>query len=194
MNKRRLSVLLLCLAAGGCAHGEQSSADRARARDSDKVASNDRDERAERGKNVDREHERVDIPEAKKDRGRMASAGDEIPAEDQPNANLPSSAESYGTQPDNTRFNERDRETSALTPFDQGGGEDDRELTQRIRKAVVGEDGLSFTAKNVKIITREGQVTLRGTVKSQEERTTIERLATAEAGPNRVVNQLEVAD
>jgi hyperosmotically inducible periplasmic protein len=97
-----------------------------------------------------------------------------------------------GTPPDNTDVNERDTDDRSLTPLDQGGSEGDRKITQQIRQAVVGDDSLSFTAKNVKIITVDGKVTLRGPVKSQQERATIDAAAKRIAGPS-VDNQLEVA-
>ena len=65
-------------------------------------------------------------------------------------------------------------------------------LTQDIRKAVMKDKNLSMTAKNVKIITAEGQVTLRGPVKTAEEKTAIEKYAKASAGETKVVSQLEV--
>lgn len=187
MNMRRTSILLLCLA-GACAHGKASD-------QADRRGDGDRDERrAEaRAESDDRgeiDGGRVDVPDSRKGRGRMASAGEELPSEPDPSK----SAATYGTEADNTRVNERDRRSGSLTPLDQSEEEDDRELTQNIRKAVMGEDSLSFTAKNVKIITREGQVTLRGSVKSNDERSTIERLATQAAGPGKVTNELEVAD
>jgi hyperosmotically inducible periplasmic protein len=101
-------------------------------------------------------------------------------------------AEPYGTPPDNTRVNQRDRESSALTPLDQGSDERDRDLTAQIRKAMVGDDTLSFTAKNTKIITRAGLVTLRGTVVNAREKATIEKTALSIAGPGQVVDELEV--
>jgi len=93
---------------------------------------------------------------------------------------------------DNTDINERDTDDRTLTPMDQGGSEGDREITQQIRQAVVGDDSLSFTAKNVKIITIDGKVTLRGPVKSQQERSAIGAAAKKVAGA-RVDNQLEIA-
>ena len=93
---------------------------------------------------------------------------------------------------DNTKVNERDTDDSALTPVDQGNNEADLETTQKIRKAVVGDGSLSFTAKNVKIITLNGKVTLRGPVKSAEEREKIAAAARKVAGPANVDNQLEV--
>ncbi len=94
---------------------------------------------------------------------------------------------------DNTKKNERDRDSNTLTPGDQGGSEGDRNLTAEIRKAVVGADGLSMDAKNVKIITKDGVVTLRGPVASADEKTKIDGLAKGVAGVKSVDNQLEVA-
>ncbi len=92
---------------------------------------------------------------------------------------------------DNTGRNRRDREERSLDPLDQGNSRADIEITARIRSALVGNDYLSTNAKNVKIITRGGQVTLRGPVNSEEERRLIFDLA-SEAAPGRVDNQLEV--
>ena len=94
---------------------------------------------------------------------------------------------------DNTGKNERDRGGSTVTPGDQGGSEGDRRITQEIRKAVVDDDKLSATAKNVKIITNDGVVTLRGPVKSSQEKTQIAALAQRAKGVKRVDNQLEIA-
>jgi osmotically-inducible protein OsmY len=65
-------------------------------------------------------------------------------------------------------------------------------VTQQIRRAVVGDDSLSTMAKNVKIITTDGVVTLRGPVQSSHERAAIEAKARQFAGINQVDNQLEV--
>jgi hyperosmotically inducible periplasmic protein len=90
----------------------------------------------------------------------------------------------------NTKINDRDRHDT-LTPMDQGGGKD-RDITAAIRRAVVSDGSLSFNAKNVKIITVGGKVTLRGPVKSDAEKATIEAKAKAAAGVTEVDNQLEV--
>lgn len=92
---------------------------------------------------------------------------------------------------DNTKVNERDRPATALTPMDQGGG-NDRDITAAIRRSVVGDKALSFNAKNVKIITVGGKVTLRGPVKSDDEKAAIESKAKSTAGVSAVDNQLEV--
>ena len=94
---------------------------------------------------------------------------------------------------DNSARNVRDRGDKTLTPMDQGGSEADRTITQEIRKAVVANDHFSTDAKNVKIITVDGIVTLRGPVKNANERTSIASIAQQTAGVKRVDNQLEVA-
>lgn len=93
---------------------------------------------------------------------------------------------------DDTARNARDSKGNTLTPFDQGGSEADREISAAIRKALVDNDQLSMNAHNVKIITRDGQVTLRGPVKSTAEKTTIANVAAKTTGVKGVDNQLEV--
>jgi hyperosmotically inducible protein len=95
-------------------------------------------------------------------------------------------------EPDNTGVNERDRDDQTLTAGDQSNSDSDLEITRRIRETVVEDDSLSFTAKNVKIITVDGRVTLRGPVRSEAERATIEKKAVAVAGAGQVENQLEI--
>jgi hyperosmotically inducible protein len=94
---------------------------------------------------------------------------------------------------DNTKKNERDQDGATKTPGDQAENKADIEITASIRKAVVGDDALSMTAKNVKIITADGVVTLRGPVGSTEEKTKIAKLAQETAGVKRVDDQLEIA-
>jgi osmotically-inducible protein OsmY len=98
-----------------------------------------------------------------------------------------------GVAADNTEKNERDRTVNALTPTDQGESEADRTLTQRVRQDVMKQDDLSVNAKNVKIITQNGVVTLRGPVESAQEKTAIVRTASGVAGVQRVNDQLEVS-
>lgn len=93
---------------------------------------------------------------------------------------------------DNTEKNERDRDKDALTPGDQGESEADRRITQQVRQGIVGHDTLSTTAENVKIITVDGVVTLRGPVESAQERSTIASVAQGVAGVKRVDNHLEI--
>jgi len=94
---------------------------------------------------------------------------------------------------DNTKKNERDRNAGALTPGDQGENAADLAITQRIRQDVVKSDALSMTAKNVKIITVNGVVTLRGPVSSDKEKADIAAIAKQAPGVARVDDQLEIA-
>ncbi len=93
---------------------------------------------------------------------------------------------------DNTKKNERDRGGQTKTATDQSNNPEDLKVTQAIRQAVVKDSSLTMTAKNIKIITADGKVTLRGPVKSAEEKQKIEGLAKASAGKFTVDNQLEV--
>ena len=94
---------------------------------------------------------------------------------------------------DNSGRNVRDRNDQNKTTGDQSENEADRTITQNIRRAVTADDSLSTNAKNVKIITNDGTVTLRGPVKSEKEKAEIEAKAKQVAGVKRVDNQLEVA-
>jgi hyperosmotically inducible protein len=93
--------------------------------------------------------------------------------------------------PDNTKTNARDK-GGAVTPLDQGNNQADLDTTQNIRKAVMADGTLSSDAKNVKIITNAGVITLRGPVKTLAEKNTIENKATAAAGSNRVDDQIDI--
>jgi len=93
---------------------------------------------------------------------------------------------------DNTAKNVRDRDDRTATPMDQGGSEGDRTITAEIRKQIVDNDALSTNAKNVKIITQDGVVTLRGPVKDAQEKTTVAGIARKAAGVKRVDDQIEV--
>ncbi len=97
------------------------------------------------------------------------------------------------TNADNSGVNSRDRNGATLTPGDQGSSDADRGLTQQIRKELTsGTNHFSVTAANVKIITANGKVTLRGPVNSPAEKTGIETIAKSVAGPDNVDDQLEV--
>jgi osmotically-inducible protein OsmY len=94
---------------------------------------------------------------------------------------------------DNTGRNVRDRNDQAVTPGDQGSSDADLKITQEIRRALTESDQLSTNAKNVKIITLDRVVTLRGPVSSAAERDAIAKVAKSTAGVQRVDNQLEIA-
>jgi osmotically-inducible protein OsmY len=76
--------------------------------------------------------------------------------------------------------------------MDQGGSEGDRTITAEIRKQITDNDQLSTNAKNVKVITQDGVVTLRGPVKNAQEKTTVAGIARKAAGVKRVDDQIEV--
>ena len=103
----------------------------------------------------------------------------------------PPSAVSTANERDNTGVNVRDRSDAAKTPIDQNENQKDISITAEIRKRVVDTE-MSLNAQNVKIITQDGKVTLRGPVKSEDEKTQIDKFAHEVAGPENVDNQLEV--
>ena len=93
---------------------------------------------------------------------------------------------------DNSARNVRDRNEATVTPLDQGKSEGDRAITKQIRQGVVADDALSTNGKNVKIITQDGVVVLRGPVESVAEKDAIASIASRAPGVKRVEDQLEV--
>ena len=114
---------------------------------------------------------------------------------DQPNTTSNDGSMKNGTSTvvnrDNTAVNKRDRDTDAKTPMDQNENKVDIGITASIRKSVV-DTKMSTNAQNVKIMTQDGKVTLRGPVKTQEEKSRIEEIARNVAGVKAVDSQLEV--
>jgi hyperosmotically inducible protein len=100
--------------------------------------------------------------------------------------------DSTNAAPDNTAVNARDRNADTMTADRQSNAKSDVELAREIRRAVVKDDSLSTLAHNVKIVTDNGMVTLRGPVKTEQEKVAIANKAQEIAGPNKVDNQLEV--
>jgi hyperosmotically inducible periplasmic protein len=96
------------------------------------------------------------------------------------------------TKPDNTAINERDRSRETQTSGDQSNNSADLKITQAIRQALMKDSELSTTAKNIKIITNNGQVTLRGPVKNAQEKAKIDQLARSAAGGAKIDDQLDV--
>jgi hyperosmotically inducible protein len=84
------------------------------------------------------------------------------------------------------------QDSGPVTADQQKGNKADRDLTQKIRKSVVSDKSLSMSAHNVKIISRDGMVTLRGTVRSDDEKKAIEDKATEIAGQGKVTSELTV--
>jgi hyperosmotically inducible periplasmic protein len=96
-------------------------------------------------------------------------------------------------QPDNSKINQRDRNAGAVTADRQGNSKADVERTAAIRKAITDQKNLSTYARNVKVVTLDNHVTLRGPVRDQAEHNLIGKLATDIAGTSNVQNELEIA-
>ena len=94
--------------------------------------------------------------------------------------------------PDNSGVNIRDRDARPMTAGQQSNATSDVNLTRKIRRAVVRDPSLSMLAHNVKIVSANGSITLRGPVKTEQEKTVIASKAQAIAGADKVDNQLEV--
>src|SRR5580698_3469549 len=94
--------------------------------------------------------------------------------------------------PDNTKVNDRDRSPSEPTADQQKENRPDRDITRDIRRSIMQDKSLSTYAHNVKIISQNGMVTLKGPVRSEEEKTAIEAKAATIAGKDNVTSQLEV--
>jgi hyperosmotically inducible periplasmic protein len=92
--------------------------------------------------------------------------------------------------PDNTKKN---KDQTSPTADQQKMNASDREITQKIRKAIHEDTSLSTYAHNIKIITQDGKVALRGPVRSEEEKTNLAAKAVNVAGQGNVTDQLEVA-
>ena len=106
-------------------------------------------------------------------------------------AAIAGSAWSQDTNADNTGKNTRDRDDQSQTATDQSNDPADIRITADIRKKVVNDGSLSMMAKNVKIITTDGVVTLRGPVETQTEKAAIESHA-KHAGAKKITNELEI--
>jgi len=103
----------------------------------------------------------------------------------EPNSQTPPAA-------DNTKTNERDRSANEPTADQQKDTRSDRDITQQIRRSIVNDKSLSTYAHNVKVITQHGQVTLKGPVRSEDEKKAIEAKAAEVAGENKVSSELNV--
>jgi hyperosmotically inducible protein len=108
---------------------------------------------------------------------------------------VPSRAQSATSQvqPDNTKVNKRDKNPDEATADQQKMNAADRNLTAKIRKSVMADKTLSTYAHNVKIISQNGIVTLKGPVHSAEEvKSIMAKAVDAAGGPDKVVNQMSV--
>jgi hyperosmotically inducible periplasmic protein len=103
-------------------------------------------------------------------------------------------ADDKKVNPDNTAKNERDRSGETQTSGDQSNSSADLKTTQAIRQALMKDSELSATAKNIKVITANGHVTLRGPVKTAQEKAKIDHLAKSASGGAQIEDQLEVTN
>jgi hyperosmotically inducible periplasmic protein len=106
---------------------------------------------------------------------------------------IPAFSAGAQTPADNTKVNKRDRAAEAVTADQQKENTNDREITQKIRRALVDDKTLSTYAHNVKVVSQDGQVTLKGPVRTEDEKKAVEAKATEVAGAGRVTNQLSIA-
>jgi osmotically-inducible protein OsmY len=90
------------------------------------------------------------------------------------------------------KVNERDRSKDEPTADQQKDNRSDQDITQQIRQSIMKDKSLSTYAHNVKIITQNGQVTLKGPVRSEDEKKTVEAKAAEAAGENKVTSQLDI--
>ena len=97
------------------------------------------------------------------------------------------------TPADNTKANKRDRAEGAVTADQQKENASDRDITQTIRRALMADKALSTYAHTVKIVAQDGQVTLKGPVRTDEEKKSVEAKAIEVAGAGRVTNEITIA-
>jgi len=93
---------------------------------------------------------------------------------------------------DNSKVNQRDQSKNEPTADQQKANRTDQDITRQIRQSIMADKSLSTYAHNVKIITQNGQVTLKGPVRSEDEKQAIASKATAVAGENKVTDDLSI--
>jgi hyperosmotically inducible periplasmic protein len=101
--------------------------------------------------------------------------------------------DSTGVKPDNTKVNRQDRNANQPTADQQKNNATDLDLTKNIRRSIVEDKSLSSYAHNVKVISQNGTVTLKGPVKSEAEKSAIMSKAVSLAGgADKVIDQMSV--
>ncbi len=93
---------------------------------------------------------------------------------------------------DNTKMNQRDRNPNEPTADQQSNNRSDRDIAQQVRQAIIADKTFSTYAHNVKVIAQDGQVTLKGPVRSDDEKRAVEAKAAAIAGDGKVTSELTV--
>jgi osmotically-inducible protein OsmY len=109
---------------------------------------------------------------------------------------IPSWAQSTSDNPqtrgDNTKVNQRDKNAAEPTADQQKENRSDRELTKQIRKSLVKDESLSTYAHNIKVIAQDGKVTLKGPVRSEEEKATVLSKAAQVAGQSNITDEVTI--
>jgi osmotically-inducible protein OsmY len=95
------------------------------------------------------------------------------------------------SEADNTRINDRDAQTQKLTPLDQSNTSNDTAIVAKIRSTISDDKSLSVNARNVKVIVRDGVVTLRGPVENAAEKARVAAIAKGVAGVTSVLNEID---
>jgi hyperosmotically inducible protein len=106
--------------------------------------------------------------------------------------NTPYFTTSSPSDADNTTRNDRNRDNQTIAPFDQGSSRSDVAITAQIRRDITAEKTMSVSARNVRIVTVNGRVSLRGPVNTTDEKRIIGDIASRIARSANVDNQLEV--
>jgi hyperosmotically inducible protein len=114
----------------------------------------------------------------------LLGGGTLVLAQDAAGQNAPAS--------DNTKMNQPDQNRNEATADQQPNNRSDRDITQQVRTAIVADKDLSTYAHNVKVITQNGQVTLKGPVRSEDEKHAVEQKAAGVAGEGKVTSELTV--
>jgi osmotically-inducible protein OsmY len=97
-------------------------------------------------------------------------------------------SQSNSPAPDNTKMNRSNDPTADQQKMNPS----DRETTKQIRQSIEKDKSISTYGHNVKVITQDGMVTLKGPVRSEDEKKAIEAKAVEIAGSDKVTDQLEV--
>lgn len=105
-----------------------------------------------------------------------------------PMASRSAIAQDAASKPDNSAQNTNQPRTAQ----DQSNVQSDRETTAKVRKAIIADKDLSMYAHNIKIITRNGTVTLKGPVKSDDEKQKVETDVAGVVSRDSLVDQLTV--
>jgi hyperosmotically inducible periplasmic protein len=105
-----------------------------------------------------------------------------------------SAAGTGATAPDNTKVNKRDRNQAEPTADQQKENNSDRELARNIRRSLVKDKNLSTYAHNIKVVAQDGKITLKGPVRSAEEKQAVEaKAAEVAGGVDKINSEIEVA-